>query len=138
MSSTLDALRAAGTAIVIDSGEIEKIRSFTPLDATTNPSLIFAAAGKTEYAHLVADAVAYAKAHAVGESDQLALALDKLAVNFGVEISKLVPGYVSTEVRPLLLPSLFLLSLLVSSYGSLSCLSLACELTPLVSFCFLP
>lgn len=84
---------------MIDSGEIEKIRAFTPLDATTNPSLIYAAAGKPEYAALVADAVAHAKANAVGEVEQLALALDKLAINFGVEISKLVPGYVSTEVR---------------------------------------
>jgi transaldolase len=51
-----------------------------------------------EYQHLVAEAIAYAKAHAEGEAPQMELALDKLAVNFGVEISKLVPGYVSTEV----------------------------------------
>ena len=61
------------------------------------PSLIFAAASKPEYAHLVADAVAYARANAEGAA-RMPLALDKIAVNFGVEISKIVTGYVSTEV----------------------------------------
>ena len=96
--SALDGLRAAGTLVVVDSGNLKLLAAARATDATTNPSLIFAAAKMPEYAHLVADAVAHAKAAGGAPADALALALDKLAVNFGVEISKIVPGYVSTEV----------------------------------------
>mmetsp|Transcript_25673 Transcript_25673/g.35992 ORF Transcript_25673/g.35992 Transcript_25673/m.35992 type:complete len:323 (-) Transcript_25673:1658-2626(-) len=81
----------AHTIVVADTGDIDAINKFKPQDATTNPSLIYKAAAMTEYAHLVDDAVKYAKG-------DLGLAMDKVAVNFGIEITKIVPGYVSTEV----------------------------------------
>lgn len=96
MSSALDQLIAAGTLISADSGEVDKIKIFKPSDATTNPSLINSAARLPEYKHLVDEAVAYAKAS--GASDMMAVLLDKLAVSFGAEILKHVPGFISTEV----------------------------------------
>lgn len=72
-----------------------------PEDATTNPSLIFKAAQLPAYASLVDDAIGYAKKHTNASKDKediIDLAMDKLSVNFGAEISKIVPGYVSTEV----------------------------------------
>jgi len=68
------------------------------LSATTNPSLINKAARLEAYQHLVQDAIAYAKKEGGDERAQMDLALDKLSVNFGAEILKIVPGYVSTEV----------------------------------------
>ena len=96
----------AGTLVVADTGDFEKIAAFRPQDSTTNPSLISAAARLPQYRALVDDAVAYsAKAGAgTGANDaeaaaaRLSLTMDKLAVNFGCEILKLVPGYVSTEL----------------------------------------
>lgn len=85
------------TTIVIDTGDIDAIKKYHPTDATTNPSLILAAAEKPQYRHLIEDAVAYCKAKAQ-PSHQRALLMDKLFVNFGVEILKLIPGRVSTEV----------------------------------------
>ncbi len=82
------------TTVVADTGEIEAIKKYQPTDATTNPSLLLKASQVAEYRHLVEDAVAYAKANGGDE----ALLLDKLAVNFGVEILKYVAGRVSTEV----------------------------------------
>jgi len=88
--SQLEQLKAF-TTIVADTGNVAAIAEISPQDATTNPSLILQAAKMEEYAHLVEDAIAY------GNGD-LSVAMDKLAVNFGIEITKLVPGYVSTEV----------------------------------------
>jgi transaldolase len=98
-SSELDQLKAF-TTIVADTGEVNAIKAFKPQDATTNPSLLYKASQLPEYQPLVEDAIAYAKAHASGKLEQevVDLAMDKLAVNFGTEISKIVPGYVSTEV----------------------------------------
>jgi len=79
------------TSVVADTGDINSIQKFTPVDATTNPSLLYKAAVMDEYAHLVADAIYYGK-------EDIEAIMDKLAVNFGVEITKIVPGYVSTEV----------------------------------------
>jgi transaldolase len=79
------------TSVVSDTGDINTIQKFTPQDATTNPSLLYKAAVMEEYAHLVDDAITYGK----GSMEDI---MDKLAVNFGVEITKIVPGYVSTEV----------------------------------------
>ena len=84
-----------------DTGDFEKIAAFRPQDSTTNPSLISAAARLPQYAALVADAVAYGRAKAAAggaAAERLELVMDKLAVNFGCEILKLVPGYVSTEL----------------------------------------
>lgn len=86
------------TKIVIDTGDIESIKAYAPLDATTNPSLIFAAAQKPQYQHLIEDAIAFAKKNAQSEGEKKILLLDKLFVNFGVEILKIIPGRVSTEV----------------------------------------
>jgi transaldolase len=99
MSNALEGLKATGTLVVADTGEFSKIAALRPQDATTNPSLIAAAARLPEYKALVDDAIAYGKAQVPGGgAERMALVLDKLAVNFGVEISKLVPGFVSTEV----------------------------------------
>ena len=86
------------TTVVADTGDIESIKKFTPTDATTNPSLIFAAAQMPQYQHLVDDAIAYGKKHADTLDAQVNKALDKLVVNFGSEILKIVPRFVSTEV----------------------------------------
>jgi len=86
------------TKVVADTGDFQSINQFKPLDATTNPSLIFMSAQDSKYAHLVENALAEAKAFSTHKNDQLAHALDVLAVNFGLEILKIVPGRVSTEV----------------------------------------
>ena len=96
MSSHLDALRQC-TTIVADTGDFESIREYTPQDATTNPSLILKAAQMPEYAELV-DKVLTEAREKDDEGDVMAEALDKLAVFFGLEILKIVPGRVSTEV----------------------------------------
>jgi len=90
VENQFDKLKAL-TTIVADTGDIEAIRKFKPEDATTNPSLIYKAATMSAYQSLVDDAVAYGKG-------DVSTVMDKLAVNFGVEITKIVPGYVSTEV----------------------------------------
>ena len=95
--SSLDQLRQL-TTVVADTGEIQAIAEFKPTDATTNPSLIFKAASLPEYKHLVTEAIAYGKSKKLGSEAELELILDKLAVNFGCEILKHVPGRVSTEV----------------------------------------
>ncbi|KAI8640500.1 transaldolase [Parasitella parasitica] len=86
------------TTIVADSGDFESIAQYKPQDATTNPSLILAAAQKPQYAHLIDDAIKYAKSKNLSAEETLDLATDKLLVNFGSEILKIVPGRVSTEV----------------------------------------
>lgn len=98
-SNTLEQLKHF-TTVVADTGEVSAIEQFKPQDATTNPSLIFKAAQIEEYAPLVAKAIAYAKQSkdVSNDQDRLDLAMDCLAVQFGAEISKIVPGYVSTEV----------------------------------------
>jgi transaldolase len=86
------------TTVVADTGDIASIKQYAPQDATTNPSLILKAAGLPQYKHLVDDAIAYAKGHGHDTNHKLKLAMQKLAVNFGCEILKLIPGRVSTEV----------------------------------------
>ena len=99
ISSALDQLKEF-TTVVADTGEVSAINQFKPQDATTNPSLIFKAAQLPEYSSLLDKAIAYAKANKDVKTDgeRLDLAMDCLAVQFGAEISKIVPGYVSTEV----------------------------------------
>ena len=79
------------TTIVADTGEIEEIKRYKPTDATTNPSLIYTASQMTEYKHLVDEAVTFGKGN-IKET------MAKIFVNFGLEILKIVPGRVSTEV----------------------------------------
>lgn len=86
------------TKVVADTGDFESINQFKPLDSTTNPSLIYMAAQDSKYAHLVDLALEAAKKHSDDKAQQLEHALDVLAVNFGLEILKIVPGRVSTEV----------------------------------------
>jgi transaldolase len=96
--STLLAQLKAVTTVVVDSGDLNAIEQFRPVDATTNPSLLLNAS-QLEFAKpLLAQAAAYAKARAKDHPAQLSLASDKFAVDVGTAISKLVPGRVSTEV----------------------------------------
>lgn len=98
MSSSLDQLKATGTVVVCDSGDFETIDKYKPQDATTNPSLILAASKKTEYARLMDVAIEYGKKHGNSKQEQIDASLDRLLVEFGREILKIVPGRVSTEV----------------------------------------
>lgn len=86
------------TTVVADSGDIESIRHYQPEDATTNPSLLLKAAALDHFKHLIEDAIVYGKSHGKTQEQQVAEACDKLAVNFGQEILKSIPGRVSTEV----------------------------------------
>lgn len=86
------------TTIVVDTGDIEAIKTFHPTDATTNPSLIEKAIKLPEYQKLIEDAKTYSKKKAKTPSERCPLLLDKLFVNVGAEILKLIPGRVSTEV----------------------------------------
>lgn len=95
--SKLDQLKKL-TVVVSDTGDIDSIKKYAPTDSTTNPSLILAAGQKAQYRHLIDEAVAYSKAKAKSSEEQRTLLMDKLFVNFGVEILKLIPGRVSTEV----------------------------------------
>ncbi|PPQ80137.1 hypothetical protein CVT25_001436 [Psilocybe cyanescens] len=98
MSTSLDQLKATGTVVVSDSGDFESIDVYKPQDATTNPSLILAAAGKAGYARLIDAAVQYGKAKGGSVEDQTNAATDRLLVEFGKEILAIIPGRVSTEV----------------------------------------
>ncbi|MEC7838409.1 MAG: transaldolase [Chlamydiota bacterium] len=95
--SKLDQLRNL-TTIVVDTGDIDAIKEHSPTDATTNPSLILAATQQSQYKHLIEEAASYGKQHGSSSKESLSLTMDKLFVNFGVEILKYVPGRVSTEV----------------------------------------
>lgn len=94
--SKLDQLQKL-TTIVADTGEIEQIKLFKPTDATTNPSLIYKAASLPEYQFLIEDALEYGR-KGNSKEEKLERTLDKVFVNFGLEILKIVPGRVSTEV----------------------------------------
>ncbi len=89
------------TIVVADTGDIEAIEKFTPRDATTNPSLITAAAQMPQYQGIVDDTLKGARA-TLGDSasaaDVVSLAFDRLAVSFGLKILEIIPGRVSTEV----------------------------------------
>jgi transaldolase len=86
------------TKVVADTGDFESIKKFKPLDSTTNPSLIFAAAQNSRYIHLVEDAIKAAKVKFNVSTARVDEAMDLLSVKFGIEILKIVPGRVSTEV----------------------------------------
>src|SRR5271167_1558886 len=88
------------TITVADTGDIHSIKKWKPRDATTNPSLITAAAQMPEYAEIVDGALRWAEKKAGGAESKriVALAIDRLAVEFGLRILGIVPGRVSTEV----------------------------------------
>jgi transaldolase len=100
MANLLEQLRSM-TTVVSDSGDINSIKEFKPTDATTNPSLIAAAAQMPAYAPIVDDVLIQAREHAgasASDKDVAALAFKTLAVAFGRKILEIVPGRVSTEV----------------------------------------
>lgn len=98
MSTSLDKLKATGTVVVSDSGDFESIDVYKPQDATTNPSLILAAANKPAYQKLINTAVEYGKSKGGSIDEQASVALDRLLVEFGTQILAIIPGRVSTEV----------------------------------------
>ena len=94
----LDRLKTM-TTVVADTGDFETIAEYKPQDATTNPSLIYKAAQMPQYRELVEEAVSFGKRRGGGDAEaQAQLTLDMLAVVFGTEILKIVPGRVSTEI----------------------------------------
>jgi transaldolase len=99
MAQTLFEQLTTMTVAVCDTGDFNSIKKLTPRDATTNPSLITAAAQMPEYADVVDGALRWAEGQATGgEAHVLDLALDRLAIEFGLRILDIVPGRVSTEV----------------------------------------
>jgi len=86
------------TTVVADTGDIDAIRQFAPVDATTNPSLLLKAAQDEKYAPLLDQAHHWACQQEVSAAEQLALMTDRFAVLIGREITQLVPGRISTEV----------------------------------------
>lgn len=100
MSNFLNQLKTM-TVVVADTGDIDSIEAFTPRDATTNPSLIQAAAGMSQYADVVGCAIEQARGSAGAGADSktiVGIAIDLLAVEFGSRILEIIPGRVSTEV----------------------------------------
>lgn len=97
MTSQLDALREV-TTVVADTGDIEAIKKYQPVDATTNPSLMLKAAQLPQYAPIIDSAVAWAKSQSDDPVQRVADANDKLLVLIGKEILNIVPGRVSSEV----------------------------------------
>jgi transaldolase len=97
MANLLDQLKSM-TTIVADTGDVEAIKSVKPVDATTNPSLLLKASTLPQYAHLIDESIAHAKKLGGSKETQIENAADKLAVLIGIEISKVVPGRISTEV----------------------------------------
>lgn len=98
MPSSLEQLKATGTVVVSDSGDFESIGKYKPQDATTNPSLILAATQNPGYAKLIDVAVNSGKSEGGSIKEKVDASLDRLLVEFGKEILKVVPGKVSTEV----------------------------------------
>ncbi|HAC62315.1 MAG TPA: transaldolase [Cyanothece sp. UBA12306] len=100
MANLLEQLREV-TIVVADTGDIQAIETFTPRDATTNPSLITAAAQMPQYQSIVDDTLRQAREKLgkdASPSDVVTLAFDRLAVSFGLKILEIIPGRVSTEV----------------------------------------
>ena len=93
MPSKLDQLKAM-TTIVADTGDMESIRAFAPTDCTTNPTLILKAAQMEAYGALVDEAIQWGRKRGA----PVGAVTDRLAVNFGAELARIVPGRVSTEV----------------------------------------
>jgi transaldolase len=93
----LEQLRSM-TTVVADTGDIEAIAEHKPTDATTNPSLLLKAAQMPQYSELMKDAVSFAMHNSDARDSRAIDMMDRLAVNFGLEILKIIPGRISTEV----------------------------------------
>jgi transaldolase len=94
--SQLDQLKKF-TIVVADTGDFESIKDYKPQDATTNPSLIYAATQKDKYVHLLDETIADRKNSGLSGVAQIEDIIEHLLVKFGCEILKIVPGRVSTE-----------------------------------------
>ena len=97
MSNQLESLKAI-TTVVADTGDIEAIRKYQPVDATTNPSLLLKASEMAQYQSLIMESVEWAKQQSSDQAQQVIDASDRLAVAIGAEIIKIIPGRISTEV----------------------------------------
>jgi len=95
--SKLDDLKTM-TTVVADTGDFEAFAQYKPQDATTNPSLLYKAAQLPQYRHLVEDAAVFGATKGTDPQSRARWAMERLAVNFGAEILKIVPGRVSTEI----------------------------------------
>ena len=96
-SSTLDQLKTM-TDVVADTGDIEAIELYKPMDATTNPSLLLKAAQLTKYKHLLDEARQFAVQCGGSDAEQIANCVEQLGVSIGCQILEIIPGRVSTEV----------------------------------------
>ena len=98
MVSQLDSLKKF-SSVVADTGDIDSIQKFSPDDCTTNPSLIFKAVQSNKYKKLVDEVISNSKSRKFSQTeDQVNYIADQLTIAFGIELTKIVPGYVSTEV----------------------------------------
>ena len=98
MISQLESLKKF-SSVVADTGDIDSIQKFSPDDYTTNPSLIFKAVQSNKYKKLFDEVLANSKSRKFNQlNDQVDYIADQLAIAFGIELTKIVPGYVSTEV----------------------------------------
>ncbi len=98
MISQLESLKKF-SSVVADTGDIDSIQKFSPDDCTTNPSLIFKAVQSNKYKKLFDEVLANSKSRKFNQlNDQVDYISDQLAIAFGIELTKIVPGYVSTEV----------------------------------------
>ncbi len=96
-ATKLDQLKQA-TTVVADTGDLETLRRFRPVDATTNPSLLLKVAGQPEYRSYIDEAIAWSRRQGGSDEEQLDHCVDRLAVLVGREIAGIIPGRVSTEV----------------------------------------
>jgi transaldolase len=96
VTSKLEQLKKM-TDVVADTGDIDAIRLYKPVDATTNPSLVYKAAQMPQYQDLLTSSIKATK-NITNSAEQLSAAGDHLAVGIGLEILKIVPGRISTEV----------------------------------------
>jgi len=98
MVSQLDSLKKF-SSVVADTGDIDSIQKFNPDDCTTNPALIFKAVQSNKYKKLVDEVISNSKSRKFSQTeDQVNYIADQLTIAFGIELTKIVPGYVSTEV----------------------------------------
>src|SRR5436853_5190068 len=94
--SQLDQLKKF-TKVVADTADFESVRQFKPQDATTNPSLVYAATQKEQYGHLLEEVLTDRKKSGLSGAAQIEDICDHLLVQFGTDILEIVPGRVSTE-----------------------------------------
>jgi Transaldolase/Fructose-6-phosphate aldolase len=85
------------TTVVADTADFESIREFKPQDATTNPSLVYAATQKTNYSHFLEEVLVDRRNSGLGGAAQMEDIIDRLLVRFGCAMLEVVPGRVSTE-----------------------------------------